>query len=350
MLIDRYLIREIGASFAAVAIILTVVFLAYSLTQFLSDAAGGLLSAAEVAELTLYKCIIALEVLLPLGFYFGVVVGLGRLNQHSELTALRASGVHGARINRPLVACGALLAAVVAALSLSVRPWAYAEMYALKNRAEAASELDRIKPQRFYFYAGSGRTVYAQDIRDGGRELSGVFIRTATADAIEIIPAPLGRLDAFATPSRHRLQLVDASIHKSGGDNADFYGRFAALTLTVPAKQPVAAEYHRTAAASTALLGASRATEQAELQWRLSTPVSSLLLTLAALMLTDYRPRRSRFARLPLAVAVYAVYYNLLGVARTWVEQQVLPSLWWAPLLFGGALLAARLARRRRLA
>ncbi|MEQ8231423.1 MAG: LPS export ABC transporter permease LptF [Gammaproteobacteria bacterium] len=348
MLIDRYLIREIGASFAAVAIILTTVFLAYSLTRFLNDAAGGLLSAAEVAELTLYKCIIALEVLLPLGFYFGLVVGLGRLNQHSELTALRASGARAARIHRPLIACGALLAAVVAALSLNVRPWAYTAMYTLKSRAEAASELDRIKSQRFYFYAGSGRTVYAEDIRDGGRALSGVFIRTTGKDGVEIITAPRARLQAFATPSRHRLELDDASVHKSGADTPDFYGRFAALTLTVPAQRTVENEYHRKAAASAALLDAPRAAERAELQWRLSTPVSSLLLTLVALMLTDYRPRRNRFARLPLAVAVYAVYYNLLGVARTWVEQGTLTSLWWAPLLLGVALGIAWLMQRRR--
>ena len=42
MVLDRYLLRKIGASFAAVAAALTVVFLAYSLTRFLTDAAGGL--------------------------------------------------------------------------------------------------------------------------------------------------------------------------------------------------------------------------------------------------------------------------------------------------------------------
>jgi hypothetical protein len=64
-----------------------VVFLAYSLTRFLTDAAGGLLRADEVALLTLYKSIIALEVLLPLALYFGLIVGFSRLNSHAELTA-----------------------------------------------------------------------------------------------------------------------------------------------------------------------------------------------------------------------------------------------------------------------
>jgi len=350
VLIDRYLIREIGASFAAIAIILTVVFLAYSMTRFLTDAAGGLLSAGEVAQLTFYKSLIALEVLLPLAFYFGLVVGLGRLNQHSELTAMRASGIRDGRINRPLLACAALLAAMVAALSLGVRPWAYGEMYALKERAEAASELDRIKPQRFYFYEDSERTVYAQDIRDHGSELLGVFIRTGDVDSIEIITAPRGSLEAFVTPHRHRLRLSDATIHKTGRDTADFYGRFDTLTLSITAGNAMENEYHLKAATNAALFDARAPGERAELQWRLSTPISSLILAFAALAMTDHRPRRGRYARLPLAVAIYAIYYNLLGVARTWVEQESVGSLWWAPLGFAAVLCALVMVRRRRVA
>ena len=110
VLLDRYLLREIGASVAAVAAALTAVFLAYSLTRFLTDAASGLLRADEVALLTLYKSIIALEVLLPLALYFGLIVGFTRLNTHTELTAMQACGYGRGRAQRPLVAASLLLA------------------------------------------------------------------------------------------------------------------------------------------------------------------------------------------------------------------------------------------------
>ena len=207
MLLDRYLIREIGASFAAVAIILTVIFLAYSLTRFLADAAGGLLSAPEVARLTAYKSAIALEVLLPLAFYFGVIGGCGRLNQHNELIVLRACGVTKARRDRPLLLLGLLLAAVVAALSVNVRPWAYGAMFQLKDTAAASTELDRIKPQRFYLYEDRDRTVYVERSTDRGRALRGIFIRTRQADGLELITAPRGELAAFVSAERHRLVL-----------------------------------------------------------------------------------------------------------------------------------------------
>ena len=68
--------------------------------------------------------------------------------------------------------------------------------------------------------------------------------------------------------------------------------------------------------------------DQAEYQWRLSTPVSTMLLALLAVPLGRSRPRQGRFARLTGAVVIYAVYFNLLGIGRTWVEQGSIDAMW----------------------
>ena len=58
----------------------------------------------------------------------------------------------------------------------------------------------------------------------------------------------------------------------------------------------------------------------AEFQWRLSTPLSALLLALLAIPLSRSKPRQGRYARMLAALVIYAVYFNLLDVGRTWVE------------------------------
>lgn len=339
MVLDRYLLREIGASFAAVAAALTVVFLAYSLTRFLTDAAGGLLRADEVALLTLYKSIIALEVLLPLALYFGLIVGFSRLNSHAELTAMQACGYGRRRLQRPLFLCSLLLATAVGAFSFTVRPWAYSAMFELKAQADASSELDRIKAQRFYLYDANNRAVYVEHISRDGRALSGVFIRERRGEGVVVMSAPSGTLHPFATPDRHRLTLADASIYKNVAGGSDFYGNFATLTLSIKAARTLEREYRTKSEPTAALLLSHDPQDRAELQWRLSTALSTLLLALVALGLAETRPRQSRFARLPIAIGVYAIYYNLLGLGRTWVEHQWAPSIWWVPALLAAALL-----------
>ena len=44
------------------------------------------------------------------------------------------------------------------------------------------------------------------------------------------------------------------------------------------------------------------------------------------------RPRQGRFARVGIAVLLFAVYANLLQVANLWLERGVIPidlGLWW---------------------
>jgi lipopolysaccharide export system permease protein len=333
VLFDRYLIREISLSSVAVAMALIAIFLAYSMTQFLTDAASGLLKAAEVAHLTFFKSLIALEVLLPLALYFGLIVGLGRLNNDTEITAMHACGCSRRRLHRPLILLSLLLAAAVGSLSIVVRPWAYDAMYRLRAEADAASELGRIRSRRFYLFEEENRAIYVENIGKDGMELTGVFIRNRKADDLEVISSNTGRLETFVTDTLHRLVLNDASIYKSTADAADFYGTFDSLTIFLNAERKIPRDYRAKAETTPALYLSAQAYDRAELQWRLSTPLSTILLALAALRLVDSKPRAGRFARVPVAIGVYAVYYNLLGVGRTWVEHGTLPNIWWVPAL-----------------
>jgi len=67
----------------------------------------------------------------------------------------------------------------------------------------------------------------------------------------------------------------------------------------------------------------------------MSTPVSALLLALAAIPLSRSRPRQGRYAKMLLALGIYAIYFNLLDVSRSWVEQGSLRYIWWVPGLLG---------------
>ena len=71
-------------------------------------------------------------------------------------------------------------------------------------------------------------------------------------------------------------------------------------------------------------------------------------IILLAVPLSRTQPRRGRYSKIMLAVVIYALYYNLLGVARTSVEQQASPYLWWAPALLLLVVVTAYLFAGRR--
>jgi lipopolysaccharide export system permease protein len=336
VIIDRYMLREIGFPFVGVSLVLLIVFVTFSLTRFLADASSGLLNGAEVAELTLLKGLIALEVLLPIALFVAVILGLGRLYRDSEMDALRAGGISENRLLRPILMMALVLAIGVGILSLAVRPWAYAQMYQLQAVAEASSEIARIKPGLFYSYDERQRTIFVESMSADQGQLEGVFIRSKVAQDLEVISSKQGRFHPLVEPGFHELALINASVYKKVADGPDIHGSFGLLTVRLRAREPEPVGYKTKAESTGGLLASSDPFDRAELQWRISTAVSTLLLAMLAVPLSRSKPRQGRYARLLVAMLLYAFYYNLLGISRTWVEQQSIGSIW--PVV---ALLAA---------
>jgi lipopolysaccharide export system permease protein len=335
MIIDRYLRHEISVPFLAVSAVLVSIFLTFSLTRLLIDANAGLLHASEVMQLTFLKSLISLETLLPLSLYLGVMIGLGRLYSDSEIYAMRASGISEMRLLKPIVRFALVLAVLIALFSVFVRPWAYAQAYRIKAQAEASTEVDRIRPARFYTFGDSGRTVFIKGISSGGTELDEVFIRTRKNGDLQVITSAAGHMEFKARSGYHRLTLNDVSVYKQVADGPDVFAELGTFSLWIPAAEAEPVGYKTKATGTFDLLDSGSTEDLAEFQWRMSTPLSALLLALLAIPLSRCKPRQGRYARMLAAIVIYAVYYNLLDVSRTWVESGTSPGIWWVPALLG---------------
>lgn len=338
MIINRYLVREVAAPFVGVSVVLVIIFMTYSLTVFLTDASQGLLGAGQVAMLTLFKTVIALEVLLPIALYVAVMMGMGRLYNDSEMDALRAAGMGEARILMPILRLALVLALLVGMLSMVVRPMMYNALLTLRAQAEASSQIDRIKAGRFYSYSASGRTVFIEATRGSLDKLQGVFIRTRNSEGLQVISAREGRFVQNATPTHHELTLQDSSVFKRTSDGRDVFGQFAAFTILLPIKQPEPVASRPKIASTFELSRTAGPLERAELEWRLSTPISTLLLAMLAIPLSRSRPRQGRYARMLTALFAYAVYFNVMRIAHNWVEQGSTTTIAWVPALLGLAI------------
>lgn len=346
MIIDRYLLREVATPFVAISFALTTLYVTFSLTRYLTDATEGLLAANAVFTLTMLRAVIALEMLLPVALYIGLMVALGRFYSDWEVTAMKASGISERRIIVPILSLAVVVGISIAALSLWARPWAYNELYEFQAEARAFNELDQLEAGRFHYDSKRGRVVFMED-RNGPGELTGLFVRTRDGETSQVISASSGHFEAYARPDSHRLDVFDAQIFRVGGGEYNVVANFNEFTLYLPTAIPDSVGFKPKRMDNAALRASASPDAQAELQWRQSTAVSALLLALLAVPLSRTQPRRGRYSKIMLAVVIYALYYNLLGVARTGVEQQASTYLWWAPGLLGFVVISAYLTAGR---
>jgi lipopolysaccharide export system permease protein len=115
----RYLALEVLKPSAVVCGFLVALFAGYSWVTFLSKAVNALLPTNMILTLIILKVGIALEVLIPISLYFGVILGFGRLYSDSEMKALMACGVNPYRILLTIFALSCLVALLVSIFFIS---------------------------------------------------------------------------------------------------------------------------------------------------------------------------------------------------------------------------------------
>ena len=79
-------------------------------------------------------------------------------------------------------------------------------------------------------------------------------------------------------------------------------------------------------------MGSPNRYEVAELHWRISLPIATLILGLIAVPMSRTNPRQGRYAKLFIAILIFAAYVNFIAMGKVWIEKGLLPTtlgLWW---------------------
>lgn len=291
MIIDRYIHREIIKPTLTICSVLVFIFGCYMSARYLADAVSGQLPGSIVFILILLRITVALEVLLPLTLYLSVIIALGRLYKDSEMTALSACGVSGLRLLRPVFFLSVIIAVFVSGLSLYVRPWAYHQFFLLREKARSNFDLTRVKGGNFYAIDNGHRVIFADDVDPQQNRAKRVFIQTKDEDTLQVIFARQARQLDEKISGKQILVFTDGYLYEFSNSGEE--GRIVQFDQSAMPVEPVKniKLKSRVKAISTAKLVRSNSPEEiAELQWRLSVPVSTILLALLGVPLSHSSP------------------------------------------------------------
>jgi lipopolysaccharide export system permease protein len=344
--VTRYIVREIGSHAVAGFLVVVGIFVMTRLSSLLSDAAVGSLPAAVVAKLLGLRTLMALPSLLPAVVYIGVLLGISRLSRDDELTALEACGVSPLRIDLAVLVFAAGAAAAVAVLSFSGRPWAATRFNQVRERAIAQAGLENVTPG--FFVAtdsepGSHEVLFAESrSRSDPRYLENVFVQRRTDADLLIFWAQRAIEQRDPAAGVRYLTLLDGTqydLRSNGEPRAITRFHTFTLRLPLPELEPDLSD-EKTDSVWT-LLDSDDLRARAELQWRGAMPVSTMLLALLAVPLARGDLRRGRSVRILVALLLYLAYRTVLGTARQWVADGVLPALPGLWLVHAACLLTA---------
>lgn len=341
----RYVVRELALVFSGVLALLLVVGLGGRFVGFLQQAATGRFSPEALWLLLALRVPEFVQITVPFALFLALLLAFGRLHAEREYVAFASGSASGGRVVVWVLAAAVPLAMLVGALSFGLTPEArrlYAEL-SLEQLFD--SELDAIVPGTFHGHAAGRGTTYAQSVDRAANRLSGVFMAERNRRGSVVVWAEGGRSYRSSSTGSRFLELQDGTRYE-GEPGAKGYrvAQFQRLGQRVEREVPAPRTDARMAPTLTLDVGNPR--QAAELQWRVSLPLMTIVAALLALGICKPRLRAGRFARLLPGVALFVSYYLLLVFTQDAVAEGAVPAtlgLWGVHGLF--AALAAWLIR-----
>lgn len=334
-ILDKYLYKELYATFFAVFLVLSLITFGTEATKLLAVAVDGEIAPSAVLRALLYKMPPALEVILPLVALLSVMLAVGRLYQDQEMVVLNSCGISPSYFQKRVFWFLLPLALMTAWITLYVTPWSFKQERMLMLETQTATPIALLTPGKFNELPNGEGVFYAKSITDD-KQLQSVWVRLHNGDRDVLMVAPKGQFEWIDG----KLALVLFNGHSYEGlVNGDTFTvrDFARFEGFLPEIQGAMPQKQKFETPTAALLSSSSLEDQALLQWRLVTPLSIVVLGLLGLKMSKTAPREGRFSKVFLALVLYVVFNQLLVTTRDSMEHGVFPvmiGLWPIPLLF----------------
>jgi len=336
-IIDRYISKELLLTWLAVTLVLMLILLSGTLARLLGKAAEGAIPGDAVWSLLLFTGARYLILLIPLSLYLGVLLTFSRLYKDNEMAAMSACGIGLKRLYRPLFMVAIPATVIMLYLTLFMMPWVSQQAELLKSEIENRSELTGLTAGRFNASRKGDAIMFLQRQSEDGTQMRNVFLhqtnkkgKNQLLDNIE--SADLARRYKDDN-GRHFIMFENGQMYEGEPGTSNFrITRYERKGIYLPENQIDNTVSRKKAVPTVDLWNSDRIDYRAELHWRLSLPIGAFLLAVLALPLSYTTPRKGRYSKLALAILIYLIYSNLLGIGQTWVEKEKVPEwlgLWW---------------------
>lgn len=337
MILERYIYREILEKLLWILGLLVLILTSNRFVNFLADAAEGKLPGELVFQMLSMKMLATMPRLLPISLFISVTLALSRLAQDRELTIYSGTGLAGMFQMKTVLKFAMVYAMLVFAISFFVSPWAETRVSGLKGKAEQEADISGIGAGQFKEFSKGDRIVYVENMVDGDTRMENVFLQVRQHSDLGVLRSSSANYEFSERSGSRYIAFNNGHRYMGTPGNLDYQiTKYRTYAVLIEQGDEAKTVVNLEGVPTRELLDSELPKYRAELQWRLSYVIATLLLPLLAVALNGLSFRETRYIPLFIAIMVYFIYSNLLGISKTLVKRDELSAyigLWWVHLL-----------------
>ena len=340
--LDKMIAQDLLKTVLSVLSVLVVIIVSRKFIKVLAKAIEGNISDEIVLSLLGLKILIAIGNFLPVSIFMAILMVIGRMYRDQEMAAVASAGGGVFVIYRAVFLLIFPLSIVAAGFSMVSTPWAEAKINQLMHEDQKKSDITGIAAGRFSEYSQGELVFYTENITVDKR-MENVFVQNRKSEKLGIVNANYGRIKHL--PGGLFLVLEKGErVQGVPGENNFIIEKFDEYAVLIEKKETQLKQEHY-GIPSRILWASNDLLDVAEIQNRLSIPLSVIFLSLLAVPLAKISPRGGVYGSLIVAFVIYFVYGNLKRVSHSWVVNEIIPAstgyigIYLLLLLLTGALL-----------
>ena len=326
-ILSKSLNMEVFRSSIGVLLIFFLLVVGSRVVGYFEQAAEGNIDPGIILSVIALRFPDFITLLIPLSFFLGLLITIGRLNSEGEIHGYFSAGLSKFNLIKFLLPQAFIYFFITLVLSLYIAPYT-------KNLSKDLLVIDSFEEQ---IDAIQSDEIVSLD--DGG------FLYVQTADEGLIKGVKLFQVDednSFIVISDELLTTEKDKTIELNLKNGSFYGGlFSESSKIISNFNNFNFEIDKNMSQSndlslTKLFDYSSASDQATFQWNISIPITILILLLYGIYISSSKPREGKFSFLLPGMLIYVSYLSLLILGREFISDNPgsIFNLWFIHVLF----------------
>ena len=326
-ILSKSLNIEVFRSSIGVLLVFFLLVVGSRVVGYFEQAAEGNIDPGIILSVIVLRFPDFITLLIPLSFFLGLLITIGRLNSEGEIHGYFSAGLSKLNLVKFLLPQAFIYFFITLVLSLYIAPYT-------KNLSKELLVIDSFEEQ---IDAIQSDEIVSLD--------NGGFLYVQTADEGLIKGVKFFQVDednSFIVISDELLtQEKDKTIELNLKNGSFYGGLFSESSKIISNFNNFNFEIDKNMSQSndlslTKLFDYSSASDQATFQWNISIPITILILLLYGIYISSSKPREGKFSFMLPGMLIYVSYLSLLILSREFISDN--PSsifnLWFIHGLF----------------
>ena len=334
-IISRYLLRNLIVFFLAITFIIGLIVFGNQFVLTTQESLSFGIPIKELMPLVGFNMLRDIPIILTLSLFLSIIITISQLYKNSEAVVMNSIGL-GDRdfINliKPIVFFTFI---VVFYLTIFAVPWAKQQKSYAEDETVNASEFSFITEGKFESFKNGEIVFYASESKTtdtvGEQNMEEIFIYALDKGKPVIVLASEAKKYTNAKSESIYLRLKNGIRYEGlpGNENINIlnFEKYDLEIVSGDIQKSISSFSEIEEKNTIDLLREGGVKANAEIQWRISQPISVLILSIFGVFLGKSSPRTGKGINLIFGIIIFMLYNNALLVAKSAIESGQLSPL-----------------------